>query len=71
MAYFYAQSGLIKDVTIGDAKITGELVGVTIKGDLIEGGDNQSRKACDPRSRRSLLQVEYERHGDDCRADRL
>lgn len=37
MEYFYAQSGLIKDVTIGDATITGELVGVTIKGDLIEG----------------------------------
>ena len=37
MEYFYAQSGLIKDVTIGDATITGELVGVTISGDLIEG----------------------------------
>ena len=37
MEYFYAQSGLIKDVTIGDATITGELVGVTISGDLIKG----------------------------------
>ena len=37
MQYFYAQSGLIKDVLIGDATISGELVGVTIKGDLIEG----------------------------------
>lgn len=37
MEYFYAQSGLIKDVTVGDQTITGELVGVTIKGDLIEG----------------------------------
>lgn len=37
MEYFYAQSGLIKDVTIGDQTITGELVGVTIRGDLIEG----------------------------------
>lgn len=37
MAYFYAQSGLIKNVKIGNATITGELVGVTIKGDLIEG----------------------------------
>lgn len=36
--YFYATSGLIKDVTVGDGTITGELVGVTIKGDLIEGG---------------------------------
>lgn len=37
MEYFYAQSGLIKDVTVGNQTITGELVGVTIKGDLIEG----------------------------------
>ena len=37
MEYFYATSGLIKDVTIGDATITGELVGVTISGDLIKG----------------------------------
>ena len=38
MEEFYANSGLIKDVTIGDGTITGELVGVTIKGDLIEAG---------------------------------
>ena len=38
MEYFYAQSGLIDNVTIGDATISGELVGVTIKGNLIEGG---------------------------------
>ena len=37
MGYFYAQSGLIKDVIVGDQTITGELVGVTISGDLIEG----------------------------------
>lgn len=37
MEYFYANSGLIKDVVVGDATISGELVGVTIKGDLIEG----------------------------------
>lgn len=37
MQYFYAQSGLIKDVVVGNQTITGELVGVTIKGDLIEG----------------------------------
>lgn len=37
MEYFYAQSGLIKNVTVGDQTITGELVGVTIRGDLIEG----------------------------------
>lgn len=36
--HFYATSGLIKDVVVGDGTITGELVGVTIKGDLIEGG---------------------------------
>lgn len=38
MEIFYANSGLIKNVSIGDATISGELVGVTIKGDLIEGG---------------------------------
>ena len=37
MEYFYAKSGLIKDVVVGDETITGELVGVTIRGDLIEG----------------------------------
>lgn len=37
MEYFYANSGLIQDVTIGDATIAGKLVGVTISGDLIEG----------------------------------
>ena len=35
--YFYSTSGLIKNVVVGDQTITGELVGVTIKGDLIEG----------------------------------
>ena len=34
---FYATSGIIKNLVIGDQTITGELVGVTIKGDLIEG----------------------------------
>lgn len=38
MRYFYAESGLIKDVVINNGTITGNLVGVTIKGDLIEGG---------------------------------
>lgn len=37
MGHFYAQSGLIKNVVVGDQTITGELIGVTIKGDLIEG----------------------------------
>ena len=37
MEHLYATSGLIKDVVIGDASITGKLVGVTISGDLIEG----------------------------------
>ena len=37
MEYFYAQSGLVKDVKIGDATITGELIGVTISGDLLKG----------------------------------
>lgn len=37
MEYFYSVSGLIEDVTVGDGTITGKLVGVTIKGDVIEG----------------------------------
>lgn len=36
MGWFYANSGLIKDVVVGDGTITGELVGVTIRGDLIQ-----------------------------------
>jgi hypothetical protein len=37
MEYFYAQSGLIKNVTVGDQTITGQLVGVTISGDRLIG----------------------------------
>lgn len=37
MSYFYSQSGLIKNVIVGDQTITGELVGVTISGDRILG----------------------------------
>lgn len=44
MEYFYAQSGLIKDVTVGDGTITGHLVGVTISGDLIEGNTIKAEK---------------------------
>lgn len=33
----FSETGIIKDLTIEDGKVTGELVGVTIKGDLIEG----------------------------------
>lgn len=32
----FTQSGIIEDLVVSDGKITGELVGVTIKGDLIE-----------------------------------
>lgn len=35
--YFYATSGLIKNVVIENGTIAGHLVGVTISGDLIEG----------------------------------
>lgn len=34
---FYATSGIIKDLVVGDQTITGELVGITISGDLIKG----------------------------------
>ena len=44
MEYFYAQSGLIKDVVVGDQKITGHLIGVTISGDLIEGNTIKAEK---------------------------
>lgn len=37
MEHFYANSGLIQNVVVGDQTITGNLVGVTISGDLIEG----------------------------------
>lgn len=44
MEYFYANSGLIKDVVVGNQTITGELIGVTIKGDLIEGNTIKADK---------------------------
>lgn len=33
----FSDTGMIKDLVVGDQSITGELIGVTIKGDLIEG----------------------------------
>lgn len=41
---FYATSGIIKDLVIGDTSVTGKLVGVTIVGDLIEGGTVKADK---------------------------
>jgi hypothetical protein len=38
MEYFYAKSGLIENVQVGDATISGTLAGVTILGDYIKGG---------------------------------
>lgn len=35
---FFAKSGLVEDVVVGDQQITGTLVGVTILGDTIKGG---------------------------------
>lgn len=34
----FAKSGIIEDLVVSEGHITGKLVGVTIKGDLIEGG---------------------------------
>lgn len=34
----YSKSGIIKDLVLGNGTVSGTLVGVTIKGDLIEGG---------------------------------
>lgn len=40
----FSDSGLIRDLVVGDSTITGELVGVTIKGDLIEGNTVKADK---------------------------
>ena len=40
----FADSGLIKDIIVSSGTITGELVGVTIKGDLIEGNTIKADK---------------------------
>lgn len=42
--HFYATSGIIKDLVIGDTTVSGKLVGVTIIGDLIEGGTVKADK---------------------------
>lgn len=41
---FFTKSGMIENVIIGDSTITGALVGVTIKGDLIEAGTVKADK---------------------------
>lgn len=40
----FSDSGIIKDLIVSDGNITGELVGVTIKGDLIEAGTLRADK---------------------------
>ena len=40
----FSDSGIIKDLIVSEGKITGELVGVTIKGDIIEGGTVKADK---------------------------
>lgn len=40
----FSDSGLIKDLIVGDGTITGELIGVTIKGDLIEANTLKADK---------------------------
>lgn len=44
MEWFYSNSGLIENVVVGDGTITGNLVGVTITGDLIEGNTVKAEK---------------------------
>lgn len=41
---FFSKSGMIEDLVVGDQTITGKLVGVTIVGDLIEGGTIKADK---------------------------
>ena len=40
----FTDSGIIKDLVVQDGHITGKLVGVTIKGDIIEGGTIKADK---------------------------
>lgn len=40
----FTDSGIIKDLVVSEGKITGELVGVTIKGDLLEGNTVKADK---------------------------
>ena len=40
----FSESGIIKDLVVQAGKITGELVGVTLKGDLIEGNTIKAEK---------------------------
>ena len=40
----FTESGIIKDLVVQEGKITGELVGVTLKGDLIEGNTIRADK---------------------------
>lgn len=42
--YFYSKSGLIEELVIGDGTVVKNLVGVTIKGDLIEGNTIKADK---------------------------
>lgn len=41
---FFSKSGMIGDLVVGEGTVTGTLVGVTIKGDLIEGGTVKADK---------------------------
>lgn len=41
---FFSKSGMIEDLVVGDQTVTGKLVGVTIVGDLIEGGTIKADK---------------------------
>lgn len=40
----FSESGIIKDLIVSEGKITGELVGVTLKGDLVEAGTLKADK---------------------------
>ena len=41
---FFSKSGMINDLVVGEGTVTGKLVGVTIIGDLIEGGTVKADK---------------------------
>lgn len=42
--YLFSESGLIENIVVGDGTITGNLVGVTITGDLIKGNTIKAEK---------------------------
>lgn len=56
----FSESGIIKDLVVDEGAITGELVGVTIKGDLIEGNTVKADKLVVKGSNGLYYQLNFE-----------